>query len=139
MVEVFTQMSNKAAALMDGCRDEFLPGVVERFGLLTDIVQVKAAIALQHITRNGIVVDALALAQLTDRVAAEIATLVDAIVHMDGFSVCSSFFTFPLLPLFFPPPPPPLPHTLLPLPLFCFFLLPIDADLSSSECLPTIA
>jgi hypothetical protein len=55
----YLAIRERAVALADGspARRDVLPDARERFGLLTEAVQVKKAIALTQVTRNGMCVD----------------------------------------------------------------------------------
>ena len=86
--QLYEQMSYVATELMDEYRDEFLDGVIQKFGYLTDVVQVKSIVALAEVEAAGIGVDAALLERLAKRSQEEANAALRTISGIPEFSDC---------------------------------------------------
>src|SRR5262249_2308631 len=71
----YMTMRKQALALVEGFGsqgDDILPGARQKFGLLTEAVQVKKGIALAQLTRNGMVADLMWVCQAESELRQEL-------------------------------------------------------------------
>lgn len=68
-----------AVKLIAPFNDQFIPGYRDRFGLLTESLQVRSAIALDQIHRNGIAIDQEQVESTKQKLSAEVTRLIEAI------------------------------------------------------------
>ena len=73
---------------MERCSDQCIPDCQAKFGLLTDVIQVKAELALKQMTRNGLLVDLNQLKALVEKTETDARKAVDEINSLAHFSVC---------------------------------------------------
>ena len=73
---------------MERCANQFLPDCQAKWGLLTDVIQVKAEIALQQTTVNGFQLDLDQLKTMTEKTEQEARKVIDEINSLEHFSVC---------------------------------------------------
>ena len=86
--QLYEQMSFVATKLMDAYRDEYLDDVIQKFGYLSDVIQVKSIVALAEVEDSGIRVDRGLLEVLTERSQKEASTAAEQIAGMPEFSDC---------------------------------------------------
>ena len=68
--------------------NQFLPDCQAKWGLLTDVIQVKAEISLHQITTNGFVLDLDQLNSLITKIETDSRKVVDDIDNLEHFRVC---------------------------------------------------
>lgn len=86
--QLYEEMSFVATELMDEYRDEFLDGVIQKFGYLTDVIQVKSIVALAEVEDSGIGVNKSLLESLTKRSREEANAALKKISEMPDYSDC---------------------------------------------------
>ncbi|KAH3765603.1 DNA polymerase family A [Pelomyxa schiedti] len=82
----YESMVVRAAHNMDRYRDEYLPGVLAKYGFLTDVIQVKGSLALSQITQNGIHVDLPLLHKRAEEVEAEVKKIISELTSHADYS-----------------------------------------------------
>jgi DNA polymerase I-like protein with 3'-5' exonuclease and polymerase domains len=77
-------LSAIASDLIKPFAEELLPGASSRFGLLTESLQVRGAIALSQIERNGIALDQLQVEATKTKLSAEVERLIEQLQQMEA-------------------------------------------------------
>lgn len=72
-------LESQASKIVQLRRNEMIPGAVDRFGLLTESIQVRAAIALGQIERDGMSLDHQQIESVKVQLSSEITALIDQI------------------------------------------------------------
>ena len=73
------RLSDIASDLVQPFERQLLPNYRDRFGILTESLQLRASIALSQISRNGMSIDQAQLTSTKQKLAKEIASIVDEI------------------------------------------------------------
>ena len=79
---IYNRLAQLAKRLVEPFRTEMQPDAVTRFGLLTETIQVRAAIALAAISRHGMHLDQQVVANVRERLHVELKSQVDQLQRM---------------------------------------------------------
>lgn len=77
--DVLTAIASKIVKPFSG---DMIPGAVDRFGLLTESLQVRAAIALSQIEREGVSLDRHRIKTTRDQLVAEVKQVIDRVQQL---------------------------------------------------------